>query len=282
MRRAALFLIVLSAGLWLTLTLFSNARSSASFRETSFDKSSELASAQGARDYSTFKHSVSAHSRLPCLLCHRRSDNSPVPVRSTGHSPCAGCHTKQFQDANSPLCGICHTQTGASNPQLKSFPALETFSVRFDHARHNRLTNCATCHKQTKGGTAFSIPAGEGAHKTCFECHAPGAKSNGRDISSCNVCHLPGRFVRASEWAKAFRVNFSHATHTRKRLSCNECHKIRAGMSRTGQVSSPVATEHFPPARGQSCRTCHDNERAFGGDDFSDCNKCHRGATFRF
>jgi hypothetical protein len=28
--------------------------------------------------------------------------------------------------------------------------------------------------------------------------------------------------------------------------------------------------------------TCHNNRRAFGGDDFADCKRCHTGQTFRF
>jgi hypothetical protein len=28
--------------------------------------------------------------------------------------------------------------------------------------------------------------------------------------------------------------------------------------------------------------SCHNDKRAFGGDDFSDCKRCHQGPTFRF
>jgi hypothetical protein len=39
---------------------------------------------------------------------------------------------------------------------------------------------------------------------------------------------------------------------------------------------------HHANARAQSCMTCHDDRRAFGGDDFSDCKKCHEGNTWHF
>ncbi|MBP7416327.1 MAG: hypothetical protein KA831_06715, partial [Pyrinomonadaceae bacterium] len=57
-------------------------------------------------NYSKFNHNEPQHTRLPCLLCHQRNDNSPTPKRS-GHMPCAGCHVQQFADNTSPLCTIC-------------------------------------------------------------------------------------------------------------------------------------------------------------------------------
>jgi hypothetical protein len=39
---------------------------------------------------------------------------------------------------------------------------------------------------------------------------------------------------------------------------------------------------HFASTRTQSCASCHNNSRAFGGTDFSDCKRCHEGSTFRF
>src|SRR5688572_28926466 len=51
-----------------------------------------------ATDYSKFKHANPNHSRLPCLLCHRRETNAArlILPGSNGHLPCAGCHTQQF------------------------------------------------------------------------------------------------------------------------------------------------------------------------------------------
>jgi hypothetical protein len=48
------------------------------------------------------------------------------------------------------------------------------------------------------------------------------------------------------------------------------------------QASSPKAAEHFVSGGGQSCLTCHNGKRSFGGDlSFKDCRRCHTGATFR-
>jgi c(7)-type cytochrome triheme protein len=241
-----------------------------------------LEAAQGATgDFSKFPHSNQSHSRLPCLLCHRRESNSPIPKRS-GHTPCAGCHTEQFAASSGPMCTICHTTAGPGNAGVKPFPALKSFNVKFDHAQH-KGAGCATCHKQQNRGLALSIPSGASAHATCYACHASRAQANGRDISSCGVCHKPGTHSRTPTSSKAYRVSFSHAKHgSGQDLDCNDCHSVRAGMAQARQVTAPVPVQHLGSARAQSCQTCHNNRRAFGGDDFSDCKRCHQRPTFRF
>ena len=229
-------------------------------------------------DYSRFKHSNTSHSQLPCLLCHRRDDNSSrltLPGKNA-HLPCAGCHVAQFEDQSSPMCTICHTnpQSGA----MKRFPPIRSFNIKFNHARHLKQTNCATCHKPTTRGAALSVPKGATAHASCFQCH-----TNTTPIGSCNTCHSPGRPVKGSEWAKAFAVNFSHREHTRRgNMNCATCHTVFAGSARGRQVSAPTASMHFASARGQSCATCHNNKRAFGAGDFANCKRCHEGKTFKF
>jgi len=233
-------------------------------------------------DYSKFQHNTQNHSRLPCLLCHRRDSNAAVPKRpgASNHLPCAGCHAQQFSNADSPLCTICHTDTKSG--ALKSFPRLRSFRMKFDHARHLNMgsVNCATCHRPARGGVALSIPAGFNAHTTCYRCHTPRAQSGGRDISSCGTCHQLGGFSRTPQLAQAFRVGFNHAKHGT--LNCNECHQIRAGMPQRRQVTQPEPLNHHATGRGQSCMTCHDGKRTFGGDDFSVCKRCHTGNTWRF
>jgi c(7)-type cytochrome triheme protein len=233
-------------------------------------------------DFSVFPHTEAGHARLPCLLCHQRVDNSPRP-RLPGHTPCTGCHAQQFANSSSPICTICHTNAGSG--AVKSLPPLKSFNVVFDHARHTAglRASCATCHKPARRGVALSIPAGQGAHPTCFQCHTPNARSGERDISSCNTCHHAGGFARTPEWSQAYRVNFSHAKHTAgARLSCNSCHQVKAGAPQRRQVTAPVPQEHNRSIRAQSCMTCHDGKRAFGGYDFSSCKRCHTAGNFRF
>jgi c(7)-type cytochrome triheme protein len=197
--------------------------------------------------------------------------------------PCAGCHAQQFANSGGPICTVCHTD--AQSGALKLFPKLTGFRMKFDHAPHLRMNglSCATCHRPSRGGVALSIPSGFNAHVTCYQCHSPRAKSGDRDISSCGVCHEPGGYARASETAQAFRVGFSHAKHgTAAALTCNECHRVRAGAPRRWEVSSPQPLNHHASSRALSCMSCHNGERAFGGDDFSVCKRCHKGGTWHF
>jgi hypothetical protein len=236
-------------------------------------------------DYSKFLHNTQNHARLPCLLCHRRDSNAPVPRRpgASQHLPCAGCHAQQFASSDSPICTICHTDVKSG--ALKPFPRLRSFRMKFDHARHTGMGNasCATCHRPARGGVAMSIPAGFNAHTTCYRCHTPRAQSSGRDISSCGACHQLGRHVRLSQSAAAFRVGFSHAKHDKSEgLTCSECHRVRAGAARRLQVSEPQPLNHHASPGAFSCMSCHDGKRAFGGDDFTVCKRCHTGDTWHF
>ena len=237
--------------------------------------------AQGeGKDYSKFSHDNTSHQRLPCLLCHRRETNSASPVRSSRHTPCAGCHAQQFEAATGPICTICHTNVEGQGRKTKPFPSLKSFNMTFAHAKHRNVA-CSTCHAPANRGIALSMPSGSAAHTTCYQCHTPRAQANGRDISSCGTCHARGRFARASTSARAFRTGFSHREHNGKGLSCQDCHKITNSAARSAQVSSPSPAQH-DGRRAQSCETCHNDQRAFGIASFSNCKRCHQGPTFRF
>jgi c(7)-type cytochrome triheme protein len=237
--------------------------------------------------FSNFSHTLPAHSGVACASCHQRAGNAPQPALP-GHKSCTGCHFQQFVTAGQPICAICHTNVESSSPPVKAFPPLKSFNARFDHAQHTTGAGrpeqgCAACHTSARRGVALSIPSGLQAHQNCYQCHTPGAQSAGRDISSCGACHAPGGYRRTPADSRAFRVSFSHAAHgPRQGLSCAECHGVRAGAPQSRQVTSPRPTQHFASGRAQSCMTCHNNRRAFGGEDFSDCKRCHKGPTFRF
>jgi Cytochrome c7 and related cytochrome c len=238
-------------------------------------------------DYSQFKHDNPQHARLPCLLCHRRETNTAQPTLpgKSNHEPCTGCHAQQFRDSTNPICTICHTNVQAGT--VKPFPALQSFNVKFDHGSHLSVgTTCATCHRLNRRGIALSIPSGLNAHTICFRCHTPDAKpneSNGRNLGSCSTCHQLGRHVWSKEHATAFRLGFSHRSHgASENLRCNVCHGVMSGQPIGQQVTSPLSLNHHAPARALSCMTCHNGQRAFGGDDFSVCTRCHEGSSWRF
>lgn len=276
------WLIVICCGTGLGV-VFSRLTERAYGRETVAIVESQMQEPTG--DFSKFLHTSPNHARLPCLLCHRRDSSSPRPALpgGSGHLPCAGCHSQQFANKESPICTICHTDVNKG--VLKSFPTLKSFRMVFDHSRHLNMggVSCATCHRPARGGAALSIPAGFNAHSTCYGCHTPRAQSGGRDISSCGTCHKPGSYSRTPTSAPAFRMSFSHAKHgPNQKLNCNDCHNIRAGQGQRRQVSAPEPANHHASGRTLSCMSCHDGKRAFGGDDFSACKRCHTGNTWYF
>jgi c(7)-type cytochrome triheme protein len=231
------------------------------------------------QDFSRFSHANSAHARLRCSACHRRDGNSAKSLW-LGHRPCSSCHSQKFATLKDQICTVCHTTAEPKTSETKSFAGLKSFNSRFDHAGHASV-GCATCHRPANRGVALSIPSGAGAHTTCFKCHAPGTSAGGRDLSSCDVCHQAGRSARTSISARAYKLNFSHSEHgLRNKLNCNDCHRVRLGIR--SQMTRPLPAMHKAPRQSQSCASCHNDKRVFGGDDFSDCKRCHQGETFRF
>ncbi len=251
-----------------------------------------LLTAQGPDlDYSTFKHTSPRHAAQACGSCHQRSGDNSITPRFPGHPACQSCHLGQFVTAMVPMCEICHTDASSGKPPLKSFPTVfkESFNVKFDHAQHmagaaRPPNGCVACHRSLNRGVALTIPVGLNAHSQCYSCHTPSSKAaSGKEIASCGVCHDQKAFARTATNASAFRVGFVHSKHaSRQRLECASCHTLSAGLPQGRQVSSPRAAEHFVTGGGQSCLTCHNGKRSFGGDlAFKDCRRCHTGSTFR-
>jgi hypothetical protein len=213
-------------------------------------------------DFSRFRHDSERHQTVPCLLCHQRNEESPKP-RFSSHTPCVGCHTPQFKDNTHPICVICHTEPNSA--ELKPFPAMTSFKAGFDHTAHFKETNCATCHKPQGGG--MDVPNRSDAHVTCFQCHTSDRLAGDRNIGSCSTCHEPGRANRIVDRAENIGFNFDHARHGS--LSCNSCHRPRGA----NEMSAITVAMHSGAAN--SCATCHNEKRAFGANDFSDCRRCH-------
>jgi c(7)-type cytochrome triheme protein len=234
-----------------------------------------------------FAHTIPRHAELACDSCHRREGNSPRP-RWPEHDDCKSCHLPQFVTRGGGLCMNCHSSLEGNDPPVKAFPSLTEFNMRFDHASHmaggaRPEQGCASCHRPARRGVALTIPAGASAHENCYSCHTPGTRGAAGDISTCATCHAQGGYRRTPTGARAFSVSFSHATHgARQGLRCDECHQVRAGVGQGRQVTATRPTQHFGSGRAQSCMTCHNNRRVFGGDDFADCKRCHKNQTFRF
>jgi c(7)-type cytochrome triheme protein len=243
-------------------------------------------------DYSRFSHSspvehAALTGRHRCGSCHR--PNNSFEPSFPKHRDCTGCHLVQFTASSSggtnPICTICHNTEvlTSSNPALRKFPPLRSFTAQFDHAQHvqgietaRSPRGCVSCHSPR--GVAQTIPSRLEAHRICYECHTPGKSAS--NSSSCGSCHGTGRYLPTSTNARAYRLSFSHANHVR--IACQNCHIVKGrGLPQTKQVSSISAVEHFVNTGVPSCRTCHNGQRAFGDANTRDCKRCHKRDGFR-
>lgn len=232
------------------------------------------------KDYSKFSHSVAEHKEIDCDSCHKREDNS-LTLNYSGHDSCISCHLNEFTNPESGICAICHDNLKTVPATMNSFPAQfkEQFNMKFDHAIHNQgaarpQAGCAACHLPQNA--AQSIPIGIKSHANCFTCHT--SESN---IGSCNYCHDSAPYQRTVASRTVFKAVFSHSDHTfRQNVNCADCHTVKAGAPQSKQIAVPVAVQHFASGGSVSCRTCHNDSRAFGEKSFSNCKRCHNGSGF--
>ena len=283
-----------------SVSLFNNQPASAVANELPPGAAFRLNASRVVEDYSKFSHAkprehADLMGRSNCGSCHRRNDSSTL-ARLPVHKDCTGCHLVQFTartSAENPICIICHTRDGLNspNPPTKTLSGLGSFNARFDHAQHmvgiesaRPGGGCAACHTPANRGVAQTIPARLDAHQKCYQCHSPGKQAS--NFSSCGSCHHEvGGYSRTPVTARAYRVGFSHSDHSvRKRLNCENCHHVKArGLPQAQQVSSILPVQHYANPRVQSCKTCHNDKRAFGdtGPGFTDCVRCHKGLNFK-
>jgi c(7)-type cytochrome triheme protein len=212
------------------------------------------------------------HSGLSCTSCHNSTggNNMSAPTvamhTSAGSAQsCATCHngSRAFGANTFANCKSCHQQ----------FAGARSFGVKFEHSDHAKA-NCATCHKSAGKGVSFSVPAGQNAHTTCFQCHSPTKQGTSQNNGYCFQCHQPGSGERMAAAPMFIAGNFSHTKH--KAMACNSCHSTKGG-----DISAPTVAMHKTAKGTQSCATCHNNQKAFG-EDFSNCKRCHTGENFKF
>lgn len=225
------------------------------------------------KDYSKFSHSVPEHFETNCDSCHKR-EGSSLALNYSGHDSCVSCHLNEFTNPNSGICIVCHDDLKVIPATMKTFPTRfsEGFNMKFDHAAHINETGCASCHRPQ--GASQSIPIGIGSHSNCFACH-----TQEKNIGSCNYCHDLAPYQRTQPQRTVFKAAFRHSDHLRS-VGCVDCHAVKAGAPQSRQVESPVAIQHFGAGGAVSCRTCHNDSRAFGENDFANCKRCHGGSGF--
>ncbi len=229
------------------------------------------------KTFKSFSHSIPEHIQFACNTCHQRETRG-VKSEFGGHESCIGCHLNQFIDEEQMMCAICHTDTKGQDPPVKAFPAkfIEGFNMKFDHAAHISISNCDDCHKSS--GRGKSIPVGFEAHANCYGCHTV---ENKPASGQCNVCHQLAPYNRTTQSEYNFKAIFSHADHTGKGITCNDCHNVVAGVPNSRQVTNIQILEHRT-SPGNNCLQCHNGRRAFTGNnplDARSCARCHGGSV---
>ena len=223
-----------------------------------------------------------------CRVCYvigakqmRRDRRCPG---SNEHLPCAGCHAQQFANSSGPMCSdLSH---GCAIGKLKPFPRLSSFNMKFDHARHMRMGECWLRDlSSTFAWRRGDVNSGglQRSYNLLSLSHAERKVGRARYFFLRQSVINRAVMLACRQRRAAFRVGFSHAKHDKSEgLTCNECHRVRAGVARRLQVSAPQPLNHHASPGAFSCMSCHNGKRAFGGDDFSVCKRCHTGNTWHF
>lgn len=219
-----------------------------------------------------FNFAHSKHSGLDCKSCHSATGSGnkmseiTVGMHSGQANSCVTCHNNQraFGATNFNDCRRCHEEVSSA----------KSFGVNFNHSLHTK-TNCATCHKSGGSGATFTVPNTQAAHTTCFQCHSPNKDSGKLTTSKCFQCHQIGGTNDIKPSPSSIAGNFSHNKHSV--MDCDSCH-----TNKGGQMNAPAVVVHKATKATLSCATCHNNQVAFGPEDFTNCKRCHTNGNFKF
>ncbi len=220
-----------------------------------------------------------------CTACHLHPEGfggfgGPHPQASTD---CSICHLNEEGDSDlvglhGDACSICH---GTSIPNTFLGPV------------GSWSGECADCHNPMIGQTGNMAEHGKG-HR-CVVCHGEQLDTSSSrtnhwwhtDRASCEVCHgfTPdvGTEVGSGNrdiclvchTGSSGNLDQIHNPHTRRGLSCLECH---------GDERPPVDVVPGDPVGGttQVCQLCHGSENddlrsihKKHADELLDCGSCH-------
>jgi len=144
--------------------------------------------------------------------------------------------------------------------QLDSEPGVP----RFDHSLHAAKTNlsCSSCHRDADS----SVDAGMPSIAQCSLCHKD--LDQGKPPEEQAAAFFAGDAVVSAHVTDLDEeVRFSHATHAKYQVACNECHGDVAASSAvpaTARVTMDacIRCHQQRNARQDECSTCHERIRA--------------------
>lgn len=219
------------------------------------------------------------HREARCEGCHKTMRFKPTAGN------CYACHDKhdKHQGSFGNACDSCHTARAWKGTEFDHSRKTK-FPLRDRHAR----TSCAKCHR---GGLAAAQTPTK-----CHECHERDDKHRGLLGPTCEQCHVP------TEWRRA---TFEHDRKTRFPLRgrhaerrCPDCHRasVREEHLDTKCVSCHRDDDVHRGRQGPRCEKCHD-ERAWTREVLVDhdetpfpltgaharaaCLRCHLSPVFR-
>jgi len=208
-----------------------------------------------------------------------------------------------------PLGAFAPSRADAQRRRAR--PAAPPARMDFAHARREHQMACDKCHQLSTpgwkeartGDAAFPDVTRQPEHASCLNCHRKQFFARERPQPRiCSVCHVAvtprdqarvpfpnppeafDRTERARDFVSDFRVGFPHDKH----LEVVGALVAPGHTTTAGGVRFVTASYRPAPRRAaedsdpKSCMVCHDDKRAFGGDDFKDCTRCHRGEAWRF
>jgi predicted CXXCH cytochrome family protein len=172
---------------------------------------------------------------------------------------CVGCHggissgdsATMFPPAAS--CTECHNGRDVKLAAW-SYPSSHPTNLRFDHARHARLSDstgthldCLRCHGSEPSPQWMMVARAR--PETCIGCHAHSAPSHLAESSRCTTCHVP--LARATALSEATIAKFPKPS---------------------SHAAPDFITTHGALAPGSvaTCATCHSRES---------CARCHVNAA---
>lgn len=128
--------------------------------------------------------------------------------------------------------------------------------IKFSHAAHKEVTDCAGCHTKASESTSLSdrlLPD----KAVCATCH------DVNDDKQCSMCHIGE--IYEPLMIKKSELFFNHKIHLgNPNTTCESCHK---GLN---EVAFSTEAKEANPSMA-SCNTCH-SDRAIASNE---CKTCH-------
>lgn len=127
--------------------------------------------------------------------------------------------------------------------------------IKFSHAKHSELVECADCHKTvTESLNLYDrlLPN----HESCSDCH------NVDDAEECNTCHYDDNFEQLIQ--KTPSLIYNHKIHSVIGVKCTDCHK---GLDK---VDYSFESPEVIPAM-EICSGCHNEVKL----ESNACESCH-------